>query len=86
MLTPDERAEKIVLIGHKDTDALVQHVRKQAAEAIRDAVLEEQQRVIDMLEERRVRVLTDPRDPSWTEHFAELQAAVNWRLQPKAPK
>jgi hypothetical protein len=37
-MTPEERAEKIVLIGYKDTDALVQHVRKQAAAAIRAAV------------------------------------------------
>lgn len=40
-MTPEERAKKITLIGYKDRDALVQHMRKQAATAIRAAVEEE---------------------------------------------
>lgn len=38
-MTPEERAKEVVLIGHKESDALVQHVRSQVAAIIRDAML-----------------------------------------------
>jgi hypothetical protein len=31
------------------------------------------EQVLEVIEKRRIRILQDPRDPSWTEHFAELQ-------------
>lgn len=37
---------------------------------------EERQKFIDMLEARRLKIMSNPDDPSWTEHFAELQNEV----------
>jgi hypothetical protein len=34
------------------------------------------EQVLDIIEKRRMKVLLDKTDPSWTEHFAELQNEI----------
>jgi hypothetical protein len=61
------------LVGDMDKldglmDALIAAVRADEREAC-----------ARLIEDRRRRVLDDPADPSWTEHFAELLAAIRQR-------
>lgn len=41
-------------------------------DAINKLLDKQREIILDMIEERRRRVLMNPDDPSWTEHFAEL--------------
>jgi hypothetical protein len=52
-----------------DVAALVEGARREGAESMRNLCLV-------LLEGRRLQVLRDPADPSWTEHFADLQNQV----------
>lgn len=68
------------VLGEKLTEeeyALLSERVQAAIEAAYDAGVDaERKRAVGLCEERRKRVLNDPRDPSWTEHFAELANAI----------
>jgi hypothetical protein len=44
--------------------------------AIAEAVAAATERAAGLVAERREKVLANPRDPSWTEHFADLVVAI----------
>lgn len=50
------------------------------AAAIRTAIdvgrRDERARAAKIVEQRRLQILANPDDPSWTEHFAELQTII----------
>lgn len=81
-MTPEERATAVC----RDSRWTIEPWKYDLiVAAIRGAVEAREQEIINLLESRRVRVLLDKHDPSYTEHFAELQTEVNWRLKPTAP-
>ena len=74
----DDLAEQLVV------DLADYRVKADAATALVRAAFArvaaaERAALVAMLEARRIRVLQTPDDPSWTEHFAELQNEVRAR-------
>lgn len=47
-------------------------------EDIQYYVMAERKRCVQLIERRRRMILANPADPSWTEHFAELQNEIWW--------
>jgi hypothetical protein len=45
MLTPEDYAQRLMFIGHRDSDGLVIHVRQQCAALLREAIKAERERI-----------------------------------------
>lgn len=45
---------------------------------LEEAMMKERKRCLQLIERRRQQILANPYDPSWTEHFAELQNEILW--------
>jgi hypothetical protein len=60
-----------------DPDLIAENERLRAeVAALRAGILAERVRCADLAEIQREKILGDPRDPSWTEHLAEVSTAI----------
>jgi hypothetical protein len=60
-----------------DPDLVADNERLRAeVAALRAGILAERVRCADLAEIQRLKIGEDPRDPSWTEHLAEVGAAI----------
>jgi hypothetical protein len=69
-----------------DPDLVAENERLRAeVAALRAGILAERIRCADLAEVQREKILGDPRDPSWTEHLAEVSMAIVMGTSPEPP-